>query len=120
VKIAAFTLILIFSLSKTGCEKQNSSESLSQDCIERIIAEIQSKPVQNPPITIMQYKYQGVFVYYVPAPCCDQLNPVYNIDCTIRCYPDGGINGKGDGKCLDFFTLSKDKKIVWKDDRVKN
>lgn len=119
-KILTLTLIVILSLDRTGCKDQNKLESASIDCIETIIAEIERKPVQSPPATVWQYTYKNEFVYYIPAPCCDQFNPVYNLDCTILCHPDGGITGKGDGKCNDFFFLAINKRILWKDSRPKN
>ena len=110
---------MILSQGRTGCKDQNQTESAPVDCVETIIAEIERKPVQDPPTIIWQFTYEGEAVYYIPAPCCDQFNPVYNANCTLICHPDGGLTGKGDGKCNDFFSLAKNKRIIWKDSRDK-
>jgi hypothetical protein len=110
-------LFVILSQGRTGCKDQSQNESSPADCIETIIAEIEKKPVQNPPTIIWQFNYEGNVVYYIPAPCCDQFNPVYNTKCTLICHPDGGLTGKGDRKCDDFFVLAKNKRIIWKDSR---
>ena len=76
-------------------------------CITEKINEIKSQPVQNPPATVWEYTYKGGKVYYIVAPCCDQLNPLYNSNCNIICHPDGGIANQGDEKCVDFFNVRK-------------
>ena len=118
----AFGLILIIFIipSSMSCRGTRLFQDSSLDCIEKIIAEIKKAPVQNPPATIWQFIYKGDPVYYIPAPCCDQFNPVYDSNCSLFCYPDGGLTGKGDGKCNDFFLVSKDKKLIWKDPRPNN
>lgn len=111
------------SQDRKGCNDSSHSsptQSVSSECIEMIIADIKKSPVKNPPATIWHYTYKGESVYYIPAPCCDQFNPVYNNKCSLLCHPDGGLTGKGDGKCDDFFLLANDKKLIWKDSRPNN
>jgi hypothetical protein len=35
----------------------------------------------------------------------------------LICQPDGGITGKGDGKCPDFDKNKTNEKLVWQDPR---
>jgi len=76
--------------------------------------------VQNPPATVYLFEYNGSAAFYFIAPCCDQLNPVYDANCVIICHPEGGITGKGDGKCADFFNIATGKEVLWKDTRNLN
>jgi Domain of unknown function (DUF6970) len=76
-----------------------------------------AKPVENPPIEIHKYEYNGQTTYYITAPCCDQFSALYDKDGKIICSPDGGITGKGDGKCPEFREKAKHVKLVWKDER---
>ncbi|WP_190277434.1 DUF6970 domain-containing protein [Adhaeribacter rhizoryzae] len=35
----------------------------------------------------------------------------------IICHPNGGILGRGGGKCEDFFTTRQHEKLNWEDKR---
>jgi hypothetical protein len=102
-------------LEAKSCDKKNVSDVPS--CIQQMITDFQAKPVQNPPASIYQYDFNGQQVYYVTAPCCDQLNTLYDANCNVVCKPSGGITGKGDGKCPDFNTSKSNEKLIWKDER---
>lgn len=67
----------------------------------------------NPPTSVIRYTYKGADVFYITSGCCDQFNPVYNVDCNYLGAPDGGFAGKGDGKIPDFFVNATNKKVVW-------
>jgi uncharacterized protein DUF6970 len=109
-------IILTASLSQNnGCGTKEKSEAPS--CIQQMIKDYENKPKQNPAATIYQYDYKGQKVYYVLAPCCDQMNIVYDSNCNIICHPDGGITGKGDGKCGDFNSSKTNPVLIWKDNR---
>ena len=86
-------------------------------CIEAKIQEIKSQPVWNPPAQIWQYQYNGQTVYGISSNCCDQYNRLVDENCNILCSPSGGITGKGDGRCPDFFDKQTDEKLIWKDER---
>lgn len=72
---------------------------------------------RNPTVHIYQYQYRGQKVYYQSAPCCDQYSYVFDTKGKVLCNPDGGITGKGDGKCADFDKEKTDEKLVWQDPR---
>lgn len=72
----------------------------------------------NPPYRtgkkmVLKYRYKGMDVYYIPADCCDQLNPLYDEFGKKICSPDGGFTGKGDGRCPDFDRASQSPTIIW-------
>ncbi len=87
--------------------------------MQSLIASIEAEPVWNPPATITRYNYRGAAVYYLAAHCCDIRSKLYSASGSLVCEPDGGITGKGDGKCDDFLATRRDEKLVWKDQRGK-
>ena len=81
--------------------------------ITAVLAERKGNPITR----IFRYQYGGQTVYYISAPCCDQYSNVYDTKGRLVCQPDGGITGKGDGKCADFEKKKTDEKLVWQDPR---
>ena len=86
-------------------------------CIQEKIEELSKEPVKNPPAFIARYQYKGSPVYYVPPAAGDQMSELYGEDCELICRPEGGITGRGDGKCPDFIEERKEEKIIWQDKR---
>jgi len=61
--------------------------------------------VRTSALEIWQYDYLGETVFYfptTPGDCCDTFSRLYDVDGNLICYPDGGITGKGDGRCPGF------------------
>jgi len=108
-------LVLIALLSCT-CSK-TSLETTLPNCIRQKINTIKNEAVRNPPAKVYQYTYQNQTVYFIPSYCCDVFSELYDSNCTLVCHPDGGITGRGDGRCTDFFDLRKDEKLIWEDER---
>ncbi|HEU4407445.1 MAG TPA: hypothetical protein VFS43_19420 [Polyangiaceae bacterium] len=86
--------------------------------VQKMIERFQSGPPENPPRKIIRATYQGQTVWYVSAPCCDFQSELYDSSGKKICSPDGGITGRGDGKCPDFSTAKKDELMVWQDGRA--
>jgi len=81
------------------------------------IAAILAERKRNPTIRILTYQYRDQTVYWESAPCCDQFSILYDTQGKVICNPDGGITGKGDGKCADFTKNKTNEKMVWQDPR---
>jgi len=81
------------------------------------IAAVLAERKRNPIIRILRYNYGGQTVYYQSAPCCDQYSQVFDTKGRVVCQPDGGITGKGDGRCPDFDKTKTNEKLVWQDPR---
>ncbi len=81
------------------------------------IADVLAERKRNPLTHIYKYLYDGQTVYYITAPCCDQYSQVFDTKGRLVCQPDGGITGKGDGKCRDFNKRKSNEKLVWQDPR---
>jgi len=116
IKSAIISVVVVASLTAT-CSKEKAVEENSKSCFETLKEQLQNAPPQTPPGAIWEYSYNDSIVYLVPAPCCDQFNPIYNLECKVICHPDGGITGKGDGQCNDFHRKATGKKLLWADKR---
>ncbi|WP_426058307.1 DUF6970 domain-containing protein [Hymenobacter sp. B1770] len=81
------------------------------------ISAVLAERKRNPIIRILSYDYRGQTVYYQSAPCCDQYSQVFDSQGRLVCQPEGGITGKGDGKCPDFDKNKTNEKLVWQDPR---
>ena len=86
-------------------------------CVKEKIELLKSEPPRNPPAYVASYEYRGAIVYYLPPAAGDQMSELYNEKCELICKPDGGITGRGDGKCSDFSDQRANEKILWRDDR---
>ena len=105
---------LVFTVLLSTCSK-TSLETAIPDCIQQKINTLEKENVRNPPAKVYQYTYQNQTVYYIPSYCCDVYSELYDSNCTLICHPDGGITGRGDGRCTDFFDLRKDEQLIWED-----
>lgn len=85
--------------------------------LEKKISAWQAEEPKNPRIRIMSYTLDGKTVYYETAPCCDQFTTLYDEKGNVLCKPDGGITGRGDGRCPDFEKNRTNEKLVWQDAR---
>jgi uncharacterized protein DUF6970 len=79
--------------------------------------EVEAQPLANPPAFIARYDYKGQSVYFLPQRCCDVMGVLYRADGSVMCRPDGGLNGKGERQCADFFVERKNERIIWRDAR---
>jgi hypothetical protein len=110
-------LVLALLVLSAGCS--SSAEGTTPLWVWQLVAEFQLQPVGNPPQSIWEYEFEGKTVYYIPAQCCDMFASLYDADGTYLCAPDGGIDGKGDGRCPSFFSERTNERLVWKDLRVR-
>jgi hypothetical protein len=85
--------------------------------VTALIHELEGQPPANPPAYMASYEYRGQVVYYVPPRCCEIFSDLYDSAGKIICHPDGGLAGKGDELCPDFFRLRTNEHIIWRDPR---
>lgn len=111
--VSIFLFSVLLDAKKCDSKKQDDIPA----CIQQLITDYANRPVQNPSAVFYEYDYKGQKVYYMKPPCCDQFSKLYDSGCNLICAPDGGITGKGDGKCPDFFTERSNEKVIWKDSR---
>ena len=85
------------------------------DWLQAQITSFQQAKPANPPVKIYRYRYNGQQVYYITGRCCDIPSSVFSVEGQQLCQPDGGITGRGDGKCAGFFETRTEEKLVWED-----
>ena len=85
--------------------------------LEQRIRTIMATRKRNPIIRVTRYQYDGEAVYYESAPCCDQQSTLYNLKGKVLCHPEGGITGRGDGRCSSFDKRRTNEQLVWQDPR---
>lgn len=102
-------------LTVAGCKKEEPQGV--PPCIQEKINELAGKPPASPPKAVYSYRYGGRTVYYFSDECCDIPSTLYDRNCNLICMPDGGISGKGDGRCPDFFSARTEEKLIWRDER---
>ena len=115
--LTAFCLIMA---SFAMCRKEDKKEDCNSGipaCVQSRVDEIRKEPKWNPPAEVNEYLYNGRKVYLFTANCCDQYITLMDRSCKYICAPSGGIVGKGDGKCTDFYDKAKYLRLVWKDNR---
>jgi uncharacterized protein DUF6970 len=118
VKAMPRHLLLIAGLFVGACGVQSPSAPEPLPAwLDSLIRELSNAPVANPPASIARYEYKGEVVYYLPPRCCDIQGNVYQLDGRLLCHPDGGLSGRGDGRCPDFLSERKNERVVWRDPR---
>lgn len=109
--ISIIALLLLLSCSDNDIAKDTPS------CIKKIIEGLNKEDVANPSAKVYRFQYEGRTVYYIPPRCCDTMSELFDENCNIICYPDGGFSGTGDGKCIDFYKNATEEELVWEDKR---
>jgi hypothetical protein len=87
--------------------------------VTALIHDLENQPATSPPAFIARYDYAGQVVYYVPPRCCDVFGDLYNEAGKVICHPDGGLAGRGDGRCPGFASRRTHGTIIWRDTRVR-
>ena len=112
MKNTCFIVCLLILISCNSTKEQKNKSDLP-DCITKRIEEIKQKKVENPPIKIIEYTYNGKRTFLFGADCCDQYDILVDENCVTICAPTGGIDGGGDRKCPDFSANAKEVKLLW-------
>ena len=114
-------IFVVVAVALAGCGASmpgtGSEQTPVPAAITALIHELEGQPVANPPAYIASYEYAGQVVYYEPPRCCDIYGNLYDAMGQVICHPDGGLTGKGDGRCPEFFNQRKNEVIIWRDAR---
>lgn len=115
--VPAIVLLALFGTSACASPDSVKASPKQPEWLDKLIARYESEPVANPPRRIIRYRYRNQFVYYVPPVCCDRPSILYDTRGKVLCAPDGGITGRGDGKCADLRRKRSDQLLIWSDKR---
>lgn len=114
-------LALISCKAGQGSETENKTEQQpvagADEWLMNLIQKLRAEEPANPPAKIYRYTYNDKIVYYLTGKCCDIPSTLYDVDGNVLCEPDGGITGKGDGRCTDFFEERSEETLIWEDKR---
>ncbi len=110
-------IIMSVTILLAGCSQP--TQSANPAWVDALIKQYEIDPVGNPPQSIWSSAYNGQVVYFIPAQCCDQYSTLYDSSGNVICAPDGGLTGKGDGKCPDFFSQRANEQLIWNDSRMR-
>ncbi len=111
------TASLLLGLILAGPAACANHPSSNPAWLDRLVAEFEAAPVANPPHRILRYRYRAQTDYYVPPSCCDQPSTLYDETGNRLCAPEGGLSGRGDGRCADFHDRRSDESVLWSDPR---
>lgn len=100
-------------ISEQGQVSGNNNQPALPVCIQNKIDSFKTAEKHLQPQKLVQYEYKGRTVYYVATHCCDFFNELYDSECKLMGYPDGGFTGKGDGRFPDFFKEATKEKLIW-------
>ena len=114
-------VLTLLALIVGGCRSEMRSQRPADEpaWLTKLIREFEQQPVANPPLSVREFQYRGQRVYYVPPQCCDVPSTLYDSTGAVLCSPDGGMTGRGDGKCADFFQAREQERRVWQDPRTR-
>ena len=113
----AMILSTLFAVLLAGPIACAAKPPTTPNWLDQLVATFEAAPVANPPHRIVHYRYHEQTVYYVPPSCCDQPSALYDDAGKLLCEPDGGITGRGDGRCADFHQRRSDESVFWSDPR---
>lgn len=109
--LSVVALIILFaSCSNT---KKVTTQSEVPGCLLLKIQEMTADQSKGEPLYVTMFDYRGQKVYYVAAACCDKYNMVFDKNCKLLGYPDGGLMGKGDGSLPNFRQEAINGKAIW-------
>ena len=77
------------------------------------IAELEKDKDRNGDVQIFRYDYRNRHVFWITGYGDDRPSELYECDGEKICEPDGGITGKGNGKCPDFFGRRENEHRIW-------
>jgi hypothetical protein len=110
--------VLMLLMNSMTCEI-SAEEYQFPDWVTKLIEKEKTGAVANPPASLSRCKYKGGAVYYLPPRCCDIPGVLYDENGIVICNPSGGLTGRGDGRCPDFFQEyeKRDCVVIWRDSR---
>lgn len=102
--------IFVFLIALTaGCRDDQTKDA---EILKQIVSAESSSDTDSPQ-EIRRQLIDGEVYFYVPPRCCDIFGALYSASGEFVCNPDGGITGKGDGKCPELAGKLKEGELVW-------
>ena len=96
-----------------GCSLDVEKDHTPPPWLQTKILGFERGPASEAPREIWKITHHGKATYYFIQPCCDFENPLYDEQGVEICNPDGGLSGKGDGKCPEPRDRGTEAEFVW-------
>lgn len=112
IKLISIAAVIVLFASCSN-SKKTTAQSEVPICLLEKIQKMTADQSQGEPLYVTMFDYKGKKVYYVAAACCDKYNMVFDTDCNLLGYPDGGLTGKGDGNMSNFRQEATNGKAIW-------
>ena len=109
LSLISLTILSACSLLPSCC----SDVASNKPWIRQYIDNINNIDAESRPEEIWSYYHLQDTAYFFIMPCCDRFNTVYDYIGEKICAPDGGITGRGDFKCPEFFKTARKLNLVW-------
>ncbi|WP_250419211.1 MULTISPECIES: DUF6970 domain-containing protein [Pontibacter] len=116
-KILTYIFIVSLFCVAVSCKSTNAPEGPQAPWLTDLIQQLEQDAPANPPAKIYRYTYNNQEVYYLTGRCCDIPSKLFDKDGAQLCEPDGGITGRGDGRCPDFAEKRTNETLIWEDKR---
>lgn len=94
-------------------EKETTEDTTKNNGYPSWFDDIIEKGDFNSPESLTKCEYNDQTVYFIASGCCDFLDPLMDENGIQICAPSGGITGRGDGKCTDYFETRSNCELVW-------
>jgi hypothetical protein len=106
-------VVIITLLASCSNSKKALVQSQVPACLLLKIQQMTDDSSKGEPLYVTMFDFRGKKVYYVAAACCDKYNMVFDKDCNLLGYPDGGFTGKGDGSLPNFRQEATNGMAIW-------
>jgi hypothetical protein len=108
-----FTPIVI-ALFAAGCDGESRIDRDAPNWLRAEIRRLRSEAAPNVPVVVTRSQYRGETVYYTSPGVPDGPGVLFDAEGKVLCSPDGGLDGRGDGRCADFFATRVNETILWR------
>ncbi|MBS3098323.1 eight-cysteine-cluster domain-containing protein [Candidatus Woesearchaeota archaeon] len=109
MKKIIFICLLILVILISGCAQEKPTQE--DKFVKDLIAKEEGEQLGTIEL-VEKCIYKDQTIYHLVAGCCDFFNGVYNKNSDKIC-STGGLTGRGDGKCPDFFERRKNCELIW-------
>lgn len=114
MRVLRLALCLFCCAVQGGCAaKDTAAAPAHPEWLQVHIDKLKASRVTNVPASVVRAQYKGETVYYISTAVPDGYGTLYDAQGKVLGHPDGGMNGRGDGRCSDFFDVRTEVVPIW-------
>jgi hypothetical protein len=107
-------VVIVIALCAASCEGESQTSVDVPSWLQAEIARLDAEAAPNVPVVVTRSQYRGETVFYASPSLPDGLGVLFDAEGNVLCHPDGGLDGRGDGKCTDFFAARVNETVLWR------